>query len=309
MQRHDALRALEIYRKAGFQAERLCEFYEICKGLDLGRGQNFVTIEQPPASFISAMEEYVKEAPRALPTSRNEVDAEIRLPAPKPVLAIEHKKLNSDDRKLEPTLVPIVPPVPPEPSVSNAETFVQVQMQVTDLLSLEDFGEGARKLEENNSLALAIVSNDNPVDSQNTLDLTSGTNGWELALVSAPSSNGSAIVESKLAGGLDKLTLDSLYDDAISRSMNPNGSYQMGLVTPNSFETAHFSQDPFYASNSVAPPANVQMAAMAQQQAFMTQGQHQQMMGPDSTNNPFGNPFGPMAVSAYPSNNPYAGFM
>ncbi|KAJ6805266.1 putative clathrin assembly protein isoform X1 [Iris pallida] len=310
MQRHDAVRALEIYRKAGCQAERLSEFYEICKGLDLGRGQNFVKIEQPPASFISAMEEYVKEAPRTLQTNRNEVDAEIRIPFPKPILAIEHEKLNSDDGKLEPTPVPIVPPVPPEPSVSNADTSIPAQMQVADLLSLEDFSEGATKLEENNALALAIVSNDNPVDTQNTLDLTSRATGWELALVGAPSSNGSAVAESKLAGGFDKLTLDSLYDDAISRSMNPNGSYHMGQVAPISYGTAHFPQDPFSASNNIAPHANVQMADMAQQQALMTQGQQQQMMRPDNSNNPFGNPFGPTGVSAYPAlNNPYAGFM
>ncbi|KAJ6798891.1 putative clathrin assembly protein [Iris pallida] len=73
-------------------------------------------------------------------------------------------------------------------------------MQVAGLLSLEDFSQGATKLEENNALALAIVSNDNPVDTQNTLDLTSRATGWELALVGAPSSNGSAVAESKLVG-------------------------------------------------------------------------------------------------------------
>ncbi|CAK9184301.1 unnamed protein product [Ilex paraguariensis] len=31
MQRHDAVRALEIYRKAGDQAVRLSEFFEICR--------------------------------------------------------------------------------------------------------------------------------------------------------------------------------------------------------------------------------------------------------------------------------------
>ena len=83
------------------------EFYEVCKGLDLGRGFKFPTLEQvqiisywvqlfsvmaccwtlqmcmvlcytyilflwiklldeqPPASFVSAMEEYVKDAPRS----------------------------------------------------------------------------------------------------------------------------------------------------------------------------------------------------------------------------------------------------
>ncbi|KAF9593806.1 hypothetical protein IFM89_025515 [Coptis chinensis] len=77
MPRHDAVLALDIYRRAGQQAERLSEFYEICKSIDLGRGERFIKIEQisgfllvpfelqPPASFLTAMEEYVRDAPRA----------------------------------------------------------------------------------------------------------------------------------------------------------------------------------------------------------------------------------------------------
>ncbi|KAL6519119.1 hypothetical protein OROGR_018439 [Orobanche gracilis] len=63
MQKHDAVKVLDIYRKAGLQAERLSEFYEICKTLDVGRGERYIKIEQPPTSFIQAMEEYVREAP------------------------------------------------------------------------------------------------------------------------------------------------------------------------------------------------------------------------------------------------------
>lgn len=29
-----------------FQAERLSEFYEICKSIDIGRGEKFIKIEQ-----------------------------------------------------------------------------------------------------------------------------------------------------------------------------------------------------------------------------------------------------------------------
>ena len=81
------------------------------------------------------------------------------------------------------------------------------------------------------------------------------------------------------------------------------------------------AHDPFYASNMVAAPPSVQMAAMAnQQQAFMFQQQQQQqqqqmMMGPQQQpSNPFGNPYGAsvhpyssvMPVQAY---NPYPGFI
>lgn len=65
------------------------------------------------------------------------------------------------------------------------------------------------------------------------------------------------------------------------------------------------AHDPFYASNSIAAPPTVQMAAMAQhQQAFMMQ-QQMMMMGQQphqSLANPFGNPYGaPMAAPPYGS--------
>ena len=112
------------------------------------------------------------------------------------------------------------------------------------------------------------------------------------------------------AGELDKLTLDSLYDDAIAKRANQNGSYHMGEVTPNPFETLPYPQDPFYASNSIAPSANVQMSDMAKKQSLVMQQQQQQPMGPESSN-PFGNPFaGPEAgLQSYLNHSPYTGFM
>ncbi|KAH7659818.1 ENTH/VHS domain-containing protein [Dioscorea alata] len=275
MQRHDALRSLEIYRKAGHQAELLSEFYETCKGLDLRPGQEFVKVEKPPASFISAMEEYVKDASRPLTLQRHMADADLEIPH-------------------EP---PTVEPPPAE-------------ALVTDLLSLDDFGECADVLEEKNAFALAIVTDGNSTNATVASDLASDTSGWELALVGAASSTESSATEVKLACEIDKLTLDSLYDDAIARSANQNGSYHMGQVVPNLFETLPYPQDPFYASNSIAPSANVQMSAMAKQQSLIMHQQQQQPMGPEGSN-PFGNPFaGPEAgLQSYLNHSPQTGFM
>lgn len=102
------------------------------------------------------------------------------------------------------------------------------------------------------------------------------------------------------AGGFDKLTLDSLYDDALQKR-GPNGavpnSYNMGMgaaAAPNPFQAPGMPQqhmDPFMASGQYAPTTNVQMAMMQQQQAMLMQQQQQQMMG--ATPNPFGNPYAP----------------
>ncbi|AQK84089.1 Putative clathrin assembly protein [Zea mays] len=46
MQRNDAVRALDVYKRATNQAERLSEFYEVCKTIHIGRGEKFLKIEQ-----------------------------------------------------------------------------------------------------------------------------------------------------------------------------------------------------------------------------------------------------------------------
>lgn len=284
----DAERALDIYRRAGQQAERLSEFYEICKGLDLRRGETFIKIEQPPASFMQAMEEYVREAPRGS-TFRKDQDG------PK-ILAIEDKKTSE---VLEARPPPPPPPEPePEPEPEPVKMEAPVATNPPDLLGLNDPHPAASELDEKNAMALAIM----PVADQPTTassHLANGGTGWELALVTAPSSNESGTTSSKLGGGLDKLTLDSLYDDAIRRS-NQNASYnpweQGPMAGPMMPQMVH---DPFFASHSVAAPHFVQMAAMAnQQQGFMFQQQQQQqmmmMMGPQQQQplNPFGNAYG-----------------
>ncbi|XP_068651854.1 putative clathrin assembly protein At5g35200 [Aristolochia californica] len=296
MQRHNAVNALEIFRRAGQQAERLSEFYEICKGLDLGRGERYVKIEQPPASFLTAMEEYVRDAPRSS-TVRKEVVPE-KIAAPKVVLALEYKKTSEVQEERTPSPPPsetvkveAPPPPPPVP-------------ETPDLLGLNDpdLNPDAAELDEKNSLALAIIPTaDYTAGGLTSTDTTSGTTGWELALVTAPSSNGNTAAASKLGGGLDKLTLDSLYDDALRRT-NQNVSYNPWEIAshanPVLLPVAH---DPFHASSAVPAPHAVQMAALRQQQqAFMMQ--QQMMVGTmqQQPANPFGNPYG---ASPYGSGN------
>ncbi|XP_010541947.1 PREDICTED: putative clathrin assembly protein At5g35200 [Tarenaya hassleriana] len=292
MQRNDALKALDIYRRAGKQAERLSEFYEVCKSIYIGRGDRFTKIEQPPASFLQAMEEYVMEAPLTVGVKK-ELAVGNKLTAPKEVLAIEYEK--------PPEVVEEKPSTPPPPEVVKEETQKPVAQQ-PDLLSLDDPAPVVAEIEEKNALALAIV----PVTYDQPTSATVGTNvsstGWELALVTTPSSNEHAAANSKLAGGLDKLTLDSLYDDAIrasnqTRSYNPwePASFHNGSMV----QTTMMHQDPFFASNpTVSAPPSFQMSSMGNhhhhQQGFMY-GQPNQgmtMRPPLQHPNPYGsNPF------------------
>jgi len=116
---------------------------------------------------------------------------------------------------------------------------------------------------------------------------------------------------------LDKLTLDSLYDDALRRNTQ-SVSYNPWESAPAGNAMQPTMHDPFFASTAVAAPHSVQMAAMSnQQQAFMYQQQQQQMMmmAPQQQSvNPFGNPYGAtvhpygsgMPVQSY---NPYTGLI
>ncbi|KAL4571454.1 hypothetical protein LXL04_018214 [Taraxacum kok-saghyz] len=301
MQRHDALRALDIYRRAGQQAERLSEFYEVCKNIDIGRGDRFVKIEQPPSSFLQAMEEYVKEAPRAS-IVRKDLDTK-----PKTIFAIEYKKETEVPEK--PSESP--PPVQPPPVAEPVKVEVAAATKPPpDLLGLDDPVTDAFDFDQKNSMALAIVPVDQPTPTATTA-VNGTTTGWELALVTAPSSNATTASATKLGGGFDKLTLDSLYDDAIRRTnqtQTQTGSYnpwEHGPLAGTMMPPPQPAMDPFYASTAMA---------QQQQQAFMFQQQQQMMMmaPPPQTSNPFANPYGPASYgSGLPvqSYNPYTGLI
>ncbi|PIA46058.1 hypothetical protein AQUCO_01600378v1 [Aquilegia coerulea] len=306
MQQHDAVRALEIYKKTGIQAERLSEFYERCRGLEFGRRQKFIKIEQPPASFITTMEEYVREAPRALMLQWNTVNhddtgATKTLGAPNSVLSITPKSKEDVEENLEPSIIDL-------DSSAGVPCEAPVAPPVIDLLGFDEITQDASELDEKNAHALAIVNSDPLKSTNGPAEFT----GWELALVTAPSSNSTTVAESKLAGGLDKLTLDSLYEDAMARRTNQNGTYHTGQVASNPFEADQYRQDPFSASSNIAPPTNVQMAAMTQQQqAFMSGQQHQQQppVAAQNPTNPFGDHFDGQDIPTGQSQNPYNGLI
>lgn len=268
MPRHEAIKALEIYRRAGQQAASLSDFYEVSKGLELARNFQFPALKEPPQSFLATMEEYIREAPRAVSVPSQQLEFSERLQLTyKP----EDSQPDDDDKSIDEEPQPValddltstepVEAAPAPPPANNVDSG--------DLLGLNDIAPNASAIEESNALALAIVPSDsastsNPdTASANKFDPT----GWELALVATPSSNISSVTERQLAGGLDSLTLNSLYDEVAYRA---NQQPVYGAAAPNPFEV----QDPFAMSNNIAPPTAVQMTAMTQQ-AFTPFGTYQ----------------------------------
>ncbi|OEL24675.1 putative clathrin assembly protein [Dichanthelium oligosanthes] len=155
---------------------------------------------------------------------------------------------------------------PPSSFLGTMEEYIREAPRTAPVpngtIGLHEVNPAAAALEESNALALAVVP---PGGSNNTSaiglgEMTAGSSGWELALVTAQPSTSSQLTESKLAGGFDKLLLDSLYEDAARRQ-------QQASTDPYGYGNGQ--NDPFAMSNSVAPPTGVQMSAMAQQQQAM----------------------------------------
>jgi len=233
-------------------------------------------------SSIYQKKKFHQELPeRLLLTYKPEESEEILEPAP-----VEEEKAPVEEPVLVPPVTEVVSP-PPKAEVPDTG----------DLLGLDDTNPAVSAIEESNALALAIVPTDGASTTGNTAFQEKGFDptGWELALVTAPSNTTSSTSVSQLGGGLDKLILESLYDDGAYRQRQQQQLY--GSAAPNPF----MANDPFAMSNQVAPPPSVQMAAMSQQ--------HQQiptMMQP----NPFGPPMHPQVSMAPATNNPFldAGF-
>ncbi|KAL0396710.1 UNVERIFIED_CONTAM: putative clathrin assembly protein [Sesamum calycinum] len=250
-------------------AASLSNFYELCKGLELARNFQFPVLreEYPERLMLTYKQEDVPS-----PSSDTKVSEE------------------------EPRLAPC-----DEGAVPTAEAAIRqpppANLDSDDLLGLNLTMQDASVIEESNALALAMVPSettpfDSNVSQRNDFDPT----GWELALVTTPSSNLSSVEEKQLAGGLDSLTLESLYDESAHKaSQQPI----YGAPAPNPFEV----DDPFDMSNTVAMPPAVQMAAVSQHQnnpfapfqpAYpQTQQQQHLLMGPQ-------NPFGDTGFEAFP---------
>ncbi|GFQ04647.1 putative clathrin assembly protein at4g25940 [Phtheirospermum japonicum] len=301
MPKHDAVKALEIYKKAGRQADYLADFYEFCRTLDLAQTFQFPTLRQPPPSFLATMEDYIKEAPQAGSVSQRrqenqEKKEEPRKPEERALQENQKqaKEVESKDKKVV---------HPQEENVSKAKEANPPLIpadEPVDLLGLNEVNQKAGQLDETNALALAIVQpgNDAPPTHDAFADF-GNTSGWELALVTAPSNvNKPQAADTKMAGGFNKSILDSLYEDDMARrqlqlhSAGYSTSYGYEATPQNVYD----QRAPFTMQNNVVPPIDPHTAMMSHHQHQMTMQHHQMMMMqqqnmmmmvPHSSNNPY----------------------
>ncbi|KAL9674982.1 hypothetical protein QQ045_003181 [Rhodiola kirilowii] len=274
MQRPEAVRALEIYKKASDQAEKLSEFFESCKGQASGRGQKFVKIKQPPASFITSMEEYIKDVPQPLTIQLDEIKEKIAV-TPRAGALIDDFEFDFDHGGVEGSNQSATSSEDAGKCGLDAETATgnsSREAVEVDLLCLDDLSDEASGFDEKNALALTTFISENPADSANPVRQTSQTNDWELALVSASSSNEAAVAGSKPPSVLDKLTLDRLYDSATQGT--PYYVNQQPAANPF-IDDAIDAYNSFQVPTGIPPPTNLQMGdiphQLQQQDALLIQ--------------------------------------
>ncbi|XP_078176485.1 putative clathrin assembly protein At4g25940 isoform X2 [Carex rostrata] len=199
----DAIKALDVYKRSGNLARSLSDFYGICRGLELARNFQFPVLREPPPNFMESMEEYIREAPRTVSVNKT-----IEYYETSATPAIEE----AEEKEIPPT--PEAPQVKEEPPIlvenetgepvdepkEDPPPVIQPVLPslIGDLLGLDEINPVAAELEETNALALAIVpSGDNSKpNTAGFLDGFSETSGWELALVTAESSNTRHFTES-----------------------------------------------------------------------------------------------------------------
>ncbi|XP_073140600.1 putative clathrin assembly protein At5g35200 [Henckelia pumila] len=260
MQRHDAVRALEIYRRAGEHALRLSNFYEMCRSVDFGRRQKYVKIEQPPPSFLTAMEEYVKDAPQALtlPWRANE-DNHIHKVPTEPASNLDTDTEEGSHPSVE--------------SIKDQKADAEAAPLIPDLLSWDEPCQEASEFAEQVPPCVSIEGASNLTSSS---ELSSEPTGWELALVTTPHSDVAAQTKVNV---LDRSALDSLYEMALARA-SQNESYHVGMVSSNPFESSCYNQETTLYTTSQEPhPKFMQMPQISQYEAtFIQQQQHHNYM-------------------------------
>ncbi|WZZ31693.1 hypothetical protein YC2023_015094 [Brassica napus] len=249
MTRHDAVKALNIYNRAGQQAENLAEFYDYCKGLELARNFQFPTLRQPPPSFLATMEEYIKEAPQSGSVQKKlyklktcidlhnvhtyiykAIEYEEKEEEPEPQEEEQPEEPAEDENQNEnmESDQPLIKEEQEEPQEEKEEEEAKPSplIDTDDLLGLNEINPQAAEIEEKNALALAIYPAGHETSGpSNSLSLIeAGGSGWELALVTPQNNNNNnnnnnprPTIATKLGGGFDNLLLDSLYEDDTAR--------------------------------------------------------------------------------------------
>ncbi|ESW10288.1 hypothetical protein PHAVU_009G196300 [Phaseolus vulgaris] len=269
MYRNDACSSLQIYKKSVSQAERLTDFFETCKGLEFGRGKKFINIKMPPSSFITTMEEYIKEAPSSLMIEYN----------------MDENGEEVIENKDEGDLLTINDDVV-EKSTNGCNENNMAVPPPAELMGLYDLLTGASEFEEK-----SLIPTENSLNSNDDENKRSPVLGWELALFSEPENYNATQIDTTQEVGEMEFWKDDSVNDEINADTQQSVTHFTTQVKSNPFDFQGSYDEQF----SMASPnshnelsAFPNMSSMGDMPYQHLQQQHEQ---PSMANKKSTNPF------------------
>ncbi|KAJ7527541.1 hypothetical protein O6H91_16G060300 [Diphasiastrum complanatum] len=339
MQQHkDCVKIFDIYARSAKQFDELSSFYKITKNMGVCRTSEYPSLQKVSQEHLATLEEFLRDPSRSSLRSQ-------RPKSPEPVSELKEKEpetgLNNPAEKAPNTVLALPAPPVEHPGTVNDEK----EKNNADLIT---FDEPTASVEEHeNKLALALFSSTSPHDNMGSINSSSrpeatsqgsrnvsgldnsenGKAGWELALVSEASNMTKEA--GSMAGGFNRLLLESMYDQAASNQQYattfPAGSAS-SVALPGMPQSSLLAlpapvalpQDPFAASAAIAPPSYVQATDLRQKQHLLMQEQklwqQYQTNGMQGTygvmqlyNNPYPTAAAAAIVPQHPLNLPYYG--
>uniref|UniRef100_A0A7N0T8H7 ENTH domain-containing protein n=1 Tax=Kalanchoe fedtschenkoi TaxID=63787 RepID=A0A7N0T8H7_KALFE len=298
MPRHDAAKALSMYRRGSQQADELENFYDFCKGLELARLYQFPMLKQPPTSFLSTMEEHLRDL-RDSPLKSLRLNQGTELTKE---IAIDLSVATQEEPK--PATGDITPPL--------------ISLEDNDYSESKEKDPKEAEIDEISKLELAIVPSGDylySTESKSSETAEHISTGWELALVTSSINDSSPSMDYKMGGGFDKLLLDSLYEDENARrriqlhqaGYNLNSMqnpFDHQSLTTSGTEMGLMHPQPQQFDQLMLHQYQLQQQQLVQQNSMMYTGsypQHypQQMQQHMTSSNPFADP-----LPSYPQSRP-----
>ncbi|GJW47092.1 putative clathrin assembly protein [Tanacetum coccineum] len=254
-------------------SDELVGYYDWCKDLGVGRSSEFPKVQKITDDILGGLERILRENKNV---SNPEIGNEI-VPNMNEIKALPPPENHNP---------PPAPPPPPSPPLASVHVG---PLPTEDLLNLKDDSMSADA--RGNNLALALFSAPAEVETNGAWEVFSSEGAdWEVALVESASNLSRQ--KANMAGGLDSLLLNGMYDQGTVNqhitNNQMNGGSSSSVVMPGLARTATpmlalpapdgtmqsvGSQDPFAASLAVPPPAYVQIADMERKQNLLVQEQ------------------------------------
>lgn len=295
MEQRDSVKVFDIYSRSAKQVDELISFYGYCKTLGVCRNTEIPTVEKISEELLETMEDFLRNRSGSSRGKRS------KSPEPRPRSPPRDSEELAEEASYEINGMKALPapPVPEAPITEMKPAPIVKEERNGNLL---DLGEPPISSEEHGEkLALALFSGTETTSAAPKWETFSGAaggpamaetsakSGWELALVETTSEI-SKPNNNSLAGGFDRLLLDSMYDQAVDRhnlaaATAPSGSASsvalpgrpqssfLALPAPPHAMEGVTSQDPFAASINVPPPAYVQMSDVQHKQQLLVQEQ------------------------------------